>query len=54
MWEIKRQQIWSVIVAPHRQHIDFYEVSQSVKIMTCLILPVNKAALGASAVGQAY
>lgn len=31
----------------------FYEVSQSLSIMMCLILPVNKTALGASAVRQA-
>lgn len=43
-----------VIVAPHPPSIDFYEVSQSVGIMMCLIQPVNKAASGTSAVGQAF
>lgn len=41
-------------MALHPQHIDFYEVDQSVKILTRLILPVNKAAPGAFAAGQAY
>lgn len=43
--QIKKQQTESVIVALHPRCIDTCEVSQSVKIMMCLILPVNKAVL---------